>query len=171
MQAGGHQFVRLEFVGLEFRSVEGEINPSAGLQVLSQGCLDVVTPSSCTGSWYVRAPQGGTYLLIATSDDFAFTVKHAYAVSAAPAGTALHVALRQDGQANDGNVYALVSGASDSSHYWTEIHAAWTVTDSTGAVPTTISISFGQAPATVTVNSSATPGKKLSQYSFDSRYW
>src|SRR5581483_1505579 len=57
-----------------------------------------------------------------------------------------------------GTISALASVSGSAGTVDVSATTTWTVTDSTGAVPTTISITSQQAPATITVNSSATPG-------------
>jgi hypothetical protein len=57
-----------------------------------------------------------------------------------------------------GTISALATVSGQSGTVDVSATTTWTVTDSTGAVPTTISITSQQTPATITVDSSATPG-------------
>lgn len=57
-----------------------------------------------------------------------------------------------------GTISALASVSGSSGTVDVSATTTWTITDSTGAVPTTISITSQQSPATITVDSSATPG-------------
>lgn len=57
-----------------------------------------------------------------------------------------------------GTISALATVSGSSTTVDVSATTTWTITDSTGAIPTTISITSQQTPATITVDSSATPG-------------
>jgi hypothetical protein len=57
-----------------------------------------------------------------------------------------------------GTISALASVSGGTGTVDVSATTTWTVTDSTGAVPTSISITSQQSPATITVDSAATPG-------------